>query len=54
MVLRPAASAATHIQLDYRATAEPRLMAALSALSWMAALAALFLCRKPLASPTTK
>jgi hypothetical protein len=44
MVLRPAATAATHIELDYRATAEPRLMAALSGLSWMAALAALFLC----------
>ncbi|MGA2774264.1 MAG: hypothetical protein ABSG26_26050 [Bryobacteraceae bacterium] len=43
MVLRPATAAATRIELDYRATAEPRLMAALSALSWMAALAALFL-----------
>jgi hypothetical protein len=53
MVLRPAAAAATHIELHYRATAEPRLMAALSALSWIAALAALFLWRKPLASPTT-
>jgi hypothetical protein len=52
MVLRPAAAAATHIELHYRATAEPRLMAVLSALSWLAALAALFLCRKPLASPT--
>ncbi|MGB7722847.1 MAG: hypothetical protein WBL65_23310, partial [Bryobacteraceae bacterium] len=54
MVLRPAAAAATHIELHYRATAEPRLMAVLSALSWLAALAALFLCRKPLSSPTTK
>jgi hypothetical protein len=54
MVLRPAAAAATHIELRYRATAEPRIMAALSAFSWMAALAALFLWRKPLASPTTK
>jgi hypothetical protein len=53
MVLRPAAAAATHIELHYRATAEPRLMAVLSALSWLAALAALFLCRKPLASPAT-
>jgi hypothetical protein len=44
MVLRPAAAAATHLLLHYRATAEPRFMAALSALSWMAALAALFLC----------
>ncbi len=43
MVLRPAAAAATHIDLHYRATTEPRLMAALSALSWIAALAALFL-----------
>jgi hypothetical protein len=49
MVLRPTAAAATHIELRYRATAEPRLMAALSALSWLAALAALFLWRKPLA-----
>jgi hypothetical protein len=54
MVLRPAAAAATHIELHYRATAEPRIMAGLSALSWLAALAALFLWRKPLASPTTK
>jgi hypothetical protein len=54
MVLRPAAAAATHIELHFRATAEPRLMAVLSALAWMAALAALFLCRKPLASPKTK
>jgi uncharacterized membrane protein YfhO len=55
MVLRPAAAAAaTHIELHYGAAAEPRFMAALSALSWIAALAALFLCRKPLASPTTK
>jgi hypothetical protein len=53
MVLRPAAAAATHIELHYRATAEPRFMAVLSALSWIAALAALFLWRKPLASPTT-
>jgi hypothetical protein len=53
MVLRPAAAAATHIELHYRATAEPRLMTALSAFCWMAALAALFLWRKPLASPTT-
>jgi uncharacterized membrane protein YfhO len=54
MVLRPAAAAATHIELHYRATAEPRLMAVLSALAWLAALAALFLWRKPLASPKTK
>jgi ubiquinone biosynthesis protein UbiJ len=54
MVLRPAAAAAMHVVLEYRGTAEPRLMAALSALAWLAALAALFLCRKPLASPTTK
>jgi hypothetical protein len=53
MVLRPAAAAATHIELHYRATAEPRVMAALSALSWTGALAALFLWRKPLVSPTT-
>lgn len=38
MVLRPAAAAATHIELHYRAPAEPRLMAALSALAAAAAL----------------
>jgi hypothetical protein len=54
MALRPDAAAATHIELHYRATAEPRIMAAVSALCWVATLAALFLWRKPLASPTTK
>src|ERR1035441_2059293 len=40
MVLRPAATAATHIELEYRATAEPRIMAAVSALAWIAPVAA--------------
>jgi hypothetical protein len=53
MVLDPAAAAATHIELKYRATAEPRLMAAVSALAWTAALAALIIWRKPSALPTT-
>jgi hypothetical protein len=54
MVLRPAASAATHIELQYRAPAEPRVMAAVSALTWTAALAALIiLWRNPSALPTT-
>jgi hypothetical protein len=49
---RPAAAAATHIELNRRATAEPRLMAALTARSWLAALTVLFLWRELLASPT--
>jgi hypothetical protein len=54
MVLHPAASAATHIELEYRATAEPRLMAALCVLTWIAAFAALIIIwRKPSALPTT-
>jgi uncharacterized membrane protein YfhO len=54
VVLRPAAAAATHIELEYRATAEPRIMAAVSVLAWIAALAALIIIwRKPSALPTT-
>jgi len=54
MVLAPAAGAATHIELQYRSTAEPRIMAAISVLTWIAALAALIIIwRKPLALPTT-
>jgi hypothetical protein len=54
MVLGPAAAAATHIELEYRATAEPRIMAAVSVLAWTAALAALIIIwRKPSALPTT-
>ncbi len=53
MVLRPAAAAATHIELQYRATAEPRIMAAVTVLAWIAALAALIIWRKPLDLPTT-
>jgi hypothetical protein len=43
MVLGPAPAAATHIELEYHATAEPRLMAAVSVLAWTAALAALII-----------
>ena len=53
MVLRPSASAATHIVMRYRVGAEPRIMAAVSALAWMGALAALFLWRKRSVSATT-
>jgi hypothetical protein len=53
MVLRPAASAATRIEMRYRVGAEPRIMAAVSALAWTAALAALFLWRKCSDSATT-
>jgi hypothetical protein len=53
MVLRPAASAATRIELQYRVGAEPWIMAAISALAWMGALAALFLWRKRSDSATT-
>ncbi len=37
IVLHPAPAAATHIELHYRGTIEQKLMAALSALSWIAA-----------------
>jgi len=55
MVVRPFAAAALHIELEYRATAEPRIMAAVSVLAWTAAFAALIfiLWRKPPALPTT-
>jgi uncharacterized membrane protein YfhO len=53
MVLRPATSAATRIELQYRVGAEPWIMAAISALAWMGALAALFLWRKRSDSATT-
>jgi len=46
MVLRPAPAAATHIELRYRSTAEPRVMAALSAIAWLAAIGGLFLGRR--------
>lgn len=42
IVLYPSPAPATHIELRYRATAEQRAMAVLSALVWFAALAALF------------
>ncbi len=53
MVLRPAPSAATRIELRYRVGLEPRIMAAVSALAWVGALAALFLWRKRSDSATT-
>jgi hypothetical protein len=53
MVLRPAAAPATHIEMQYRVGAEPRIMVAVSVLSWIGALAALFLWRKRSASATT-
>jgi hypothetical protein len=46
MVLHPAAAAAAHIELQYRAGAEPRIMAGVSVLAWMGAL--FFLWRKRL------
>jgi len=52
MLLHPASSA-THIEMQYRAPAEPRIMAAISVLSWVCALTGLFLWRKRSDSPTT-
>jgi hypothetical protein len=46
MVLHPAAADNTHIEMRYRVGAEPRIMAAIGALSWTGALAFLFLWRK--------
>lgn len=46
MVLHPPAAGNTHIEMRYRVGAEPRIMAAISALSWTGALALLFLWRK--------
>ena len=46
MVLHAAASSAARIEMQYRAPAEPRIMAAISALAWISALAGLFLWRK--------
>ncbi len=45
VLLRPAASAASRIELRYEGTLEPRLMAGLSAAAWLAALAGLFVGR---------
>jgi len=53
MVLRPAASAATRIELRYRVGAEPRIMAAIGALAWIGAVGALFVWRKRSDSATT-
>jgi hypothetical protein len=46
MVLRPTTSADTHLTLRYRVGAEPRIMAGVSALVWIGAVAGLFLWRK--------
>jgi len=51
MVLRPVPGAAAHIEMQYRAPAEPRIMAVVSALSWIGAL--YFLWRKRSDSATT-
>jgi hypothetical protein len=53
MVLRPTAASATHIEMRYRVGAEPRVMAAISALTWIGAAAGLFLWRKRSVSTTT-
>jgi hypothetical protein len=42
IVLRPAASAATQLRLQYRGTTEQRVMAAVCGLAWIGALAGLF------------
>lgn len=41
MVLHPNPSSAAHIELEYRGTTEQRVMAAISAIAWIAAIAAL-------------
>lgn len=41
IVLHPAAASGAHLELQYRRTAEQRIMAGLSALAWLAALGAL-------------
>ena len=53
MELGAAPSPAAHIELHYRIGAEPRIMAAISALAWAGALAGIFLWRKPSGSTTT-
>jgi hypothetical protein len=53
VVLHPAPSAAAHIEMRYRVGAEPRIMAAASALAWIGATAGLFLWRKRSVSATT-
>jgi len=52
MLLHTAAGA-THIEMLYRAPAEPRIMAGISVLSWVCALSGIFLWRKRSDSPTT-
>jgi hypothetical protein len=57
MVLHPVGGDLSHIELRYNGTAEQRIMAAVCALAWIAAIAALFRkglpWRKSLASTTT-
>jgi hypothetical protein len=53
VVLRPTASAAAAIEMRYRVGAEPRIMAAVSLLAWVGAVAGLFLWRKRSDSATT-
>jgi len=53
VVLHAASSAAAHIEMRYRVGAEPRIMAAVSALAWMGAIAGLCLWRKRSVSATT-
>jgi hypothetical protein len=53
MVLHPVAGGATRIEMQYRATAEPRIMAGISILSWIGAIAGLFLWRRRSDSVTT-
>jgi hypothetical protein len=52
-VLHPTDAAAAHIEMRYRVGAEPRIMAAISALAWVGAMTGLFLWRKRSASTTT-
>ena len=53
ITLHPAVSGGTHIEMQYYAPAEARVMAALSAISWIGAVAGLFLWRKRSDSATT-
>jgi hypothetical protein len=53
VVLRATASPAAHIVMRYRVGAEPRTMAAISAVSWIGSLAALIIWRKRSGSATT-
>lgn len=52
MVLHAVASGATHIEMQYRVGAEPRIMAAISAIGWAGAFGGLVLWRRRSGSPT--